>query len=145
MYIEATFFLSVFLNSAIYFVAVIPKPAAPNMTNILIVERTKPNSPYCSLPKILATTIPAINTKNFPKTVPQKVQKAPRAIRLPISDKSILSYSLRRKEGKQSITFRLFIKFLLFLKKTSSYKTNVKKILGEVPQENQANIFSSTT
>jgi hypothetical protein len=81
------------LNSAIYLVAVIPRPAVPRATNMLIVERTIPNSPYSSLPNMRAHIIPDISTINLANAVPVNDQKAPDAIRLPMSDVIILFFN----------------------------------------------------
>jgi hypothetical protein len=74
-------------------VAVIPRPAVPRATNMLIVERTIPNSPYSSLPNMRAHTIPDISTINLANAVPVNDQKAPDAIRLPMSDVIILFFN----------------------------------------------------
>ena len=67
-------------------VAVTPIPPAPKMINKPMVERTMPNSPNCSFPKIRAQMMPVKKTKNFPRAVPVNDQKAPLIIRLAMSE-----------------------------------------------------------
>src|SRR5690606_12554547 len=81
--------VSLIRNSAIYLVAVNPRPNPANIENILTVDRTIPSSPYTVLPKILATTIDAIIIKPCDTRDPVRDQKAPFASRLATSESSI--------------------------------------------------------
>ena len=69
------------LKSAIYLLAVVPKPAAPNVISIPKVERTIPNSPNLTSPNILAQAILATNTIALPKATPVNDQNVPFAMR----------------------------------------------------------------
>lgn len=83
-------FGSVLRRSATYFVAVNPIPILPKTTNIFMVERTIPNSPYTSLPSSLAIKMKAKRFSNRKITVPATDQHTPVVKRDAISDDSIL-------------------------------------------------------